>query len=149
MTALYALVEREGHSTEPVTFRVRSLTAEQGGRGTSSQAAIEVHMGRGVPGQATIEVNLALFDNALFSFLQGGPPRPFTSMSAAEQDAHLSRWQGSRFAIQREPPARYLLARATESRKISTFTIPCGSSGCGSVKYGVTAWKISSVTWPQ
>ena len=44
---------------------------------------------------------LALFDNALFSFLQGGPPRPFTAMSAAEQDAHLRRWQTSRFAIQR------------------------------------------------
>jgi amidohydrolase len=65
VTTLYDLVEREGHSTEPVTFRVRSLTAEQGGRGTSSQAAIEVHMGRGAPGQATIEVNLALYDNAL------------------------------------------------------------------------------------
>jgi hypothetical protein len=44
---------------------------------------------------------LALFDNALFSFVQGGPPRPFTAMSAAEQDAHLRRWQTSRFAIQR------------------------------------------------
>src|SRR5215470_16898644 len=65
VTTLYDLVEREGHSTEPVTFRVRSLTAEQGGRGTSSQAAIEVHMGRGAPGRATIEVNLALYDNAL------------------------------------------------------------------------------------
>lgn len=44
---------------------------------------------------------LALFDNALFGFLQGGPPRTFTAMSPAEQDAHLRRWQGSRFAIQR------------------------------------------------
>jgi hypothetical protein len=50
VTALYDLVEREGHSTEPVTFRVRSLTAERGGHGTPSQAAIEVHMGRGAPG---------------------------------------------------------------------------------------------------
>jgi hypothetical protein len=44
---------------------------------------------------------LALFDNALFSLLQGGPPRTFTSMSADDQDAHLRRWQTSRLAIQR------------------------------------------------
>ena len=44
---------------------------------------------------------LALFDNALFSVLQGGPPRTFTAMSDAEQDAHLRRWQTSRLAIQR------------------------------------------------
>jgi len=44
---------------------------------------------------------LALFDNALFSTLQGGPPRPFTAMSAPEQDAHLHRWQTSRLAIKR------------------------------------------------
>jgi hypothetical protein len=44
---------------------------------------------------------LALFDNALFSALQGGPPRPFTQMSPEEQDAHLRRWQSSRLAIQR------------------------------------------------
>jgi hypothetical protein len=44
---------------------------------------------------------LALFDNALFSALRGGPPRPFTAMSAEEQDAHLRRWQSSRLAIQR------------------------------------------------
>jgi hypothetical protein len=44
---------------------------------------------------------LALFDNALFSALQGGPACPFTAMSADEQDAHLRRWQDSRLAIQR------------------------------------------------
>jgi hypothetical protein len=44
---------------------------------------------------------LALFDNALFSIAQGGPARPFTAMSAADQDAHLRRWQTSRLAIQR------------------------------------------------
>ena len=44
---------------------------------------------------------LALFDNALFSALQGGPARPFTAMSAREQDAHLRRWQTSRLALQR------------------------------------------------
>jgi len=44
---------------------------------------------------------LALFDNALLSALQGGPPRPFTAMSPGEQDAHLRRWQTSRLAIQR------------------------------------------------
>jgi len=44
---------------------------------------------------------LALFDNALFSFLTGGPARPFTQMNAAEQDAHLKRWQTSRLAIRR------------------------------------------------
>ena len=44
---------------------------------------------------------LALFDNALFSALQGGPPRPFTTMSPEQQDAHLRRWQTSRLALQR------------------------------------------------
>jgi hypothetical protein len=44
---------------------------------------------------------LALFDNALLSALQGGPPRPFTAMTAGQQDAHLRRWQTSRLAIQR------------------------------------------------
>jgi metal-dependent amidase/aminoacylase/carboxypeptidase family protein len=58
-------VKREGRSTEPVTFRVRSLAAEQGGRGEPSQAAIEVHLGRGHSSQAAIEINLALHDNTL------------------------------------------------------------------------------------
>jgi gluconate 2-dehydrogenase subunit 3-like protein len=44
---------------------------------------------------------LALFDNALFSALQGGPARTFTAMSPEEQDAHLRRWQTSRLALQR------------------------------------------------
>lgn len=44
---------------------------------------------------------LALFDNALFSFLLGGPPRPFTRMDAAQQDAQLAAWQRSRLAIRR------------------------------------------------
>jgi hypothetical protein len=44
---------------------------------------------------------LALFDNALFSFVTGGPPRPFTGMSPAEQDAHLERWATSRMAVRR------------------------------------------------
>ena len=65
VTALYQLVEKEGNSTEEVAFRVRSLSAEQPGRGDASQAAIEVHMGRGEPGQAAIEMNLSVYDNAL------------------------------------------------------------------------------------
>ena len=44
---------------------------------------------------------LALFDNALFSVVTGGPPRPFTRMSAADQDAHLDRWATSRIAVRR------------------------------------------------
>ena len=44
---------------------------------------------------------LALFDNALFSALQGGPARTFTAMSPGEQDAHLRRWQTSRLSLQR------------------------------------------------
>lgn len=44
---------------------------------------------------------LALFDNALFSLLGGGPPRPFTRMGPEEQDAHLRSWQTSRLAIKR------------------------------------------------
>src|SRR6266481_3774229 len=42
---------------------------------------------------------LALFDNALFSFLTGGSPRPFTQMTADDQDAHLLAWRDSRLAI--------------------------------------------------
>jgi amidohydrolase len=64
-TALYDLVEREGRSAEPVTFRVRSLKAEQRARGEASQAAIELLLGRGEPSDAVIEINLALYDNAL------------------------------------------------------------------------------------
>jgi amidohydrolase len=70
-TALYDLVEREGPSADPVSFRVRSLRAEQGARGAPSQAAIEVHMGRGDRGQAALEVNLALYDNARRARLLG------------------------------------------------------------------------------
>jgi len=44
---------------------------------------------------------LALFDNALYSFLRGGPPRPFTQMTPEEQDARLLAWQSSRIAIER------------------------------------------------
>jgi Gluconate 2-dehydrogenase subunit 3 len=44
---------------------------------------------------------LALFDNALFSVATGGPPRPFTRMTPAEQDAHLERWATSRLAVRR------------------------------------------------
>ena len=44
---------------------------------------------------------VVLFENALFSLLGGGPPRPFTRMTAAQQDRHLSRWATSRVAVQR------------------------------------------------
>jgi hypothetical protein len=44
---------------------------------------------------------LALFDNALFSFVSGGPARPFTQMDPAEQDEQLKAWQTSRLAIKR------------------------------------------------
>ena len=44
---------------------------------------------------------LALFDNALYSLLRGGPPRPFTQQSPDEQDAQLTRWQNSRLPIER------------------------------------------------
>ena len=44
---------------------------------------------------------LALFDNALFSAVTGGPPRPFTRMSPDEQDAHVERWATSRMAVRR------------------------------------------------
>ena len=44
---------------------------------------------------------LGLFDSALFSLLTGGPPRPFTQLEPAEQDAHLKSWQTSRLAIRR------------------------------------------------
>lgn len=44
---------------------------------------------------------LALFDNALFSVLTGGPARPFTRMTPEEQDAHLMRWATSRLAVRR------------------------------------------------
>ncbi len=64
-TALYELVDAEGYSTEPVSFRVRSLIAEQPGPGEPAQAAIEVLMGRGEPARAVLEINLALYDNQL------------------------------------------------------------------------------------
>ncbi len=70
-TALYDLVEREGRSADPVIFRVRSLMAEQRGRGEPSQAAIEVLLGRGEPSEARIEINLALYDNHLRARLLG------------------------------------------------------------------------------
>jgi len=57
-TALYNLVEKEGTSTEQVTFRVRSLRAAQNG-------PVWLGGSRGEPDHATIEVNLALYDNAL------------------------------------------------------------------------------------
>lgn len=44
---------------------------------------------------------LALFDNALFSLVSFGPARPFTAMSAADQDAHLRSWETSRLAVKR------------------------------------------------
>lgn len=63
-TALYDLVAHEGTSPEPVTFRVRSLTAEQGG-------PVWLGGSRGEPDHATIVVNLALYDNALRTRLLG------------------------------------------------------------------------------
>ena len=57
-TALYELVEREGQSTEPVTFRVRALDVEQPGPAWLGAS-------RGRPSAAAIEVNLAVFDNTL------------------------------------------------------------------------------------
>ncbi len=57
-TALYDLVEKEGQSTEPVTFRVRSLKAEQSG-------PVWLGGSRGELSQAAVEVNLALYDNGL------------------------------------------------------------------------------------
>ena len=57
-TALYGLVEKEGASAESVTFRVRSLKAEQAGPAWLGAP-------RGEPSQAAIEINLALYDNAL------------------------------------------------------------------------------------
>jgi hypothetical protein len=44
---------------------------------------------------------LALFDNALFSLLTGGPATPFTQLQTDEQDAQLRAWQTSRFALRR------------------------------------------------
>jgi hypothetical protein len=44
---------------------------------------------------------LALFDNALFSAVSGGPARPFTAMSAVEQDQHLRAWETSRLSVKR------------------------------------------------
>jgi metal-dependent amidase/aminoacylase/carboxypeptidase family protein len=63
---LYDLVDKAAQqSTEEVTFRIRSLKAEQRAAGDPSQAAIEVHLGRGDPSEASIEINLAVYDNTL------------------------------------------------------------------------------------
>ncbi len=56
--ALYELVEHEGEGAEGVTFRVRSLRAEESG-------PIWLGGPRGAPDEAAIEVNLAVHDNAL------------------------------------------------------------------------------------
>ena len=54
------------------------------------------------PGSAKdLKQLLMLFDNALFSVVMGGPPRPFTQMSPDEQDRHLRSWATSRLAIRR------------------------------------------------
>src|SRR5262249_51531091 len=63
-TALYDVVEQEAQSTETVTFRVRSLRAEQ--TGSPWLGAF-----RGEPSLAVVEVNLALYDNALRGHLLG------------------------------------------------------------------------------
>jgi metal-dependent amidase/aminoacylase/carboxypeptidase family protein len=57
-TALYDLVDLEGVSSEPVTFRIRSLRAEQEGPAWLGGT-------RGEPDMSALEVNLALYDNAL------------------------------------------------------------------------------------
>jgi hypothetical protein len=44
---------------------------------------------------------LALLDNGVFSLLGGGPPRPFTRMTADEQDRTLWSWSRSRLAVKR------------------------------------------------
>jgi hypothetical protein len=44
---------------------------------------------------------LALFDNALFSFLTLGPATPFTQQTSAQQDRHLAAWAHSRLAVRR------------------------------------------------
>jgi hypothetical protein len=54
------------------------------------------------PGDAKdLKQLLLLFDNALFSFVLGGPAKPFTQMTAEQQDAHLHNWQTSRLAVRR------------------------------------------------
>jgi hypothetical protein len=54
------------------------------------------------PGDAKdLKQLLALFDNALFSVATGGPAKPFTEMTAEQQDAHLHAWQTSRLAVRR------------------------------------------------
>jgi amidohydrolase len=57
-TALYEVGEQEGKSDEGVTFRVRSLRAEESG-------PVWLGGSRSESGQAAIEVNLAVYDNAL------------------------------------------------------------------------------------
>ena len=57
-SALYDVVEREGRTAEPVTFRVRSLAAEQEG-------TVWLGGAHDRPTRAVMELNLALYDNAL------------------------------------------------------------------------------------
>jgi amidohydrolase len=57
-SVLCDLIEKEGTSTEKVTFRVRSLTAEQPG-------PVWLGASRGEASHAAVEVNLALYDNTL------------------------------------------------------------------------------------
>ena len=63
-TALYDLIEKEGTSGDDVTFRVRSLRAEQNGHAWLGGP-------RGEPDGASVEINLALYDNGLRIHLLG------------------------------------------------------------------------------
>ena len=64
VTRLYELFDDEGRSPEPVTFRVRALSAEQDG-------PVWLGGSHTAPGTALIDVNLALYDNALRAKLLG------------------------------------------------------------------------------
>jgi len=64
-STLYAVVETQGQSADPVTFRVRVLQAEQRADGEPPQAAIETLLGRGWPSRAALETNLAVYDHDL------------------------------------------------------------------------------------
>ncbi len=53
------------------------------------------------PTQRDVKQLLALFDNALASFLLDGRATPFTQLSLADQDRALEQWRTSRLVLRR------------------------------------------------
>lgn len=113
--ALYALVEREGHSAEPVAFRVHALSAEQrAAGGEPAHGAVQVHLGYGQPSRATIEATLALYDNDLRRHLLGRIEEVARGLVAAAGGTLAVAADYAIPAVVNDPYAAAAVARAAE-----------------------------------